>query len=190
MGLRTTNIENVEQMRKYITPLKIFTLVTLFLALAACSKKEDPKLRLEQDGNFELVISGDLETELSGEASFDQVIVSSSQPGTGGSTLSIFLEAGLDYSHSITLTKSESDGFGEDIYSYNNDNEVLNISMTFIDYEAVKTYTITSGSIEITSVRDDWIEGSFAGVFSEMIENTVNISGTFQAKGSTLIYAK
>jgi len=173
--------------------MKNLQLLTLFafLLFFSCSQEDDtdPDDFLG-NGSFEVTLAGDVNKTLTGEAYFVQSILSSKSETENGSVLVVTLTSDNDEDEILTLTVGkvgDLDGVNTGSYTIDlesdDDTELVNLG-AFLN-ESITIYLGTSGSITLTKVENDLVEGSFSAVIENAKEETINISGEFTASGFT-----
>ena len=142
------------------------------------------------DANFEVTLTGDASRSLNGEAFFLHAIVSSRGDDENGSVLTVTLTNDADEDEAITLyivTTDDTDGVNTGTYTIELEPEDENTyaSLGAFIKEGNTIFLGTSGSITISRLQNDEVEGSISAVLDDQTGTTINISGEFKASGIT-----
>lgn len=173
--------------------MKNLQLLTLFafLLFISCSQEDDtdPDDFLG-NGSFEVTLTGAENRTITGEAYFVQSILTSKSETENGSVLVVSLTSGNDEDEIFTITVGkvgDLDGVNTGSYTIDleSDDETELVNLGAFLNESITIYLGTSGSITLTKVENDRVEGTFSGVIENAKEEKINISGEFTASGIT-----
>lgn len=168
-----------------------FSGLFLFILFAnSCSKDDENGLFTSSDANFEITVTGDETLNLTGEASFVQVVVNSGDPESSGTTLTITLggdENTNSGAHSmiISMIQPETELFSERTYNFNEDPgpDEAYLSISFYSEATSSSYLSTAGTITLDRVTRNRVKGSLNAQFEGSNDNNITISGSFDAYG-------
>lgn len=173
--------------------MKNLQLLTVFilLVLVSCSSPEEEIFEEERfDGNFEATLSGDISRTFKGEASFVHGILTTKSAAENGSTMAINLLNTDNEDELITMLVGQlgdKDGLNSGTYEVNLEPDegdpLVNIG-AFLEGSSTILVNET-GSITLTKINDNKVEGSFEAELTNFNGINVEIKGKFEAKGIT-----
>ncbi len=167
-----------------------FSGLFLFILLLSSCSKDDDGLFTGSDASYEITVSGAESMNMTGSASFVQVVVNSADPGSSGTSLTITLSNDDNTNTSgnalvISMTKNQSDGFSERTYNFIEDpgEDDVFLSMSFYSEESSTTYFLKAGSVTLEKLSKNRVKGSVNAQFSDTNEEAITVSGSFDAYG-------
>ncbi len=142
------------------------------------------------EASFEVSLTGDASRSFNGDAFFLHAIVTSQTNDENGSVLTVTLTNDANEDEAITLfvvNAGDLDGVNTGTYTLDleNENETTYANLGAFLGEGNTIFLGTSGSITISRVQNDRIEGSFSAVLDDQNGTIINISGEFKASGIT-----
>jgi len=173
--------------------MKNLQLLALFLLLIffGCSTSDDVAPEEELfDGNYNVTLSGDDNRSMKGIASFVHGILTTKTEDENGSSLAIILtnQANEDELVSILVGQiGDLDGINTGTYTINlepDDGDPLVNIGAFLN-GSITTHLGTSGTITISKVQKNKVEGSLSVVLDNLNGKVINMSGDFTAFGIT-----
>jgi hypothetical protein len=177
-------------MRSTFYYLRFSGLLILFTSLISCSKDGDEDPFSSSDASYNLNISGNENLQLTGTASFMQVIINSGDSESSGTTLTVtFEDASATGGNSMVISMNEAStsGMSEGTFQYKEDagpDEVF-FSISFYSEETTITYLITGGTVTLDRVNENRVKGSLDVQLESLSEEKfqLEIEGSFDAFG-------
>ncbi len=177
-------------MKTKLQLLRFSGLFLFILFVNSCSKDGENGLFTSSDASFEITVTGDESLNLTGDASFVQVVVNSDDPGSSGTTLTITLgdDENMNSSvHSmiISMIQPETELFSEGTYNFNEDpgpDEVY-LSIYFYSEATSSSYISIAGTVTLDRVTRNRVKGNLNAQFEGANDNNITISGSFDAYG-------
>lgn len=169
--------------------LRFSGLFLFILFVNSCSKDDENGLFTSSDASFEITVTGDESMDLTGEASFVQVVINSGDPESSGTTLTITFEDNEDtdfstHSMNISMSQLETELFSEGTYTFNEDLEKeVYLSISFYSEASSTSYISTAGTVTLDKVTRNRVGGNLNAQFEGTNDNKITISGNFDAYG-------
>lgn len=163
--------------------------VLIFISLFSCSTNDDVLPDDESFGVFDVSIAGDLTKTMKGDAAFVHGILTSKSLEENGSVLSVLLTNDEDSDEIITILLGQIgnlNGVKSGTYKVDLEPEDGDLVVSASAFLAGNNlYLNTSGEVKITSITNSKANGSLNIVLTDLSENSISISGTFEALGVT-----
>ena len=168
--------------------LKFLVFIALVFLYSCGSDDEDIDPIIEDLGEFEAQVTGQINEKLEGEAGFVHGIITNSAFDENGSTMTLALineNNEDDIISVIVAAPGDTDGLNTGKYTVDIDPDegdpIVIISATLNG----TAYINSVGEINFNSIQSTKITGDFSATLFDFAQQEIQVSGSFEALGAT-----